>query len=151
MLNLKNIHKFHTLEHTSVTFMTIQTVSISKKASKVKGDSQAAWLRFQEVQVLHQLQADRAYQECPAGWREGGEGQLSGLSLEWKWNTLLLQSASAMTKMPRNCLCRDVCAIMSLQSPSGLLTLSPGSPTEPGGPEEPGGPVGPWKRWEKSG
>lgn len=87
MLNLINIHKFHKLEHTSLTLMTIQTVSISKKASKVKGDSQAAWLRFQEVQVLHQLQADRAYQECPAGWREGGVGQLSGSSLEWKWNT----------------------------------------------------------------
>ncbi len=61
--------------------MAIQTVSISNKGSKVKGDSQAAWLRFQEVQGLHQLQADQPYQEGPAGWREGGVSwQVQGYS-----------------------------------------------------------------------
>lgn len=60
------------LEQTSLTFMAIQIVSISNKVSKVKRHSQAAWQRFQEVQGLHQLQADQPYQEGPAGWREGG-------------------------------------------------------------------------------
>lgn len=41
------------------------------KVSKVL---QAAWLRFQEVQALHQRQADPPYQEVPAGGRKEGQG-----------------------------------------------------------------------------
>lgn len=40
------------------------------QGSKVRGNSQAAWLRIQEVQGLHQLQADQVYQVGPEGWRE---------------------------------------------------------------------------------
>lgn len=61
--------------------MTIWTVSTSNNGLKVRGDSQAAWLRFQEVQGLHQLQADQPYQEDPAGWREAGVSwQVQGTS-----------------------------------------------------------------------
>lgn len=96
--------------------------------SKIEGDSQAAWPRFQEVQGLHQLQAGHAYQEGPAERREGGETRLAGSRLEWKWHTLLLQSAFAMTsnisKLSLHCLSTQKCLLkpMWITNPLAWVT-----------------------------
>lgn len=94
---------------------------------RAKSVSQAAWLRFQEVQVFRQLQEALVYQEVPAG-RVISSSQCYK-STDWfftiqLWNTHKQEY---------------------LRYSGEILTLSPGSPMEPGGPEDPGGPVGPWK------
>lgn len=58
---------------------------------KVSSVLQAAWLRFQEVQALHQLQPDLPYQEVPAGRRKRGwEGELIASVLQI--NRLILKN-----------------------------------------------------------
>lgn len=49
-------------------------MSIFNNESKVNSDSQVAWQSFQEVQGLHQHQADRVFLGGPAERWEGSEG-----------------------------------------------------------------------------
>lgn len=83
-LNCRKIHTTHVSYKSDGIYLFILMIKVSSVL-------QAAWLRFQEVQALHQLQPDLPYQEVPAGRRKRGwEGQLIASVLQI--NRLILKN-----------------------------------------------------------